>query len=125
MPYDVHYEYRFTVLTLLDPCSPNDWLTALEDVLPRAVTPLNLVIDARAARGLTLFSPETMAAYFDLRAKRLEHGRAAIVVSTDAQWEWTRALARHTRVRGVRFEIGCFRDWTAALLWLEDPPRDN
>jgi hypothetical protein len=120
MPYYVHFEYRYTVLTLVDPCAPGDWLAVLEDVLPRAATPLKLLVDARSAPGVTVLSPDAMTAYFELRAKRLEHGLAAVVVSNDAQFEWARTLERRTRLRGVNLEICGFRDWTAALLWLED-----
>lgn len=125
MPYVVHYNYRYTVLTLADPCSPADWLAALEDVLPRTATPLRLIIDAREAPGLTLVSPEAMAAYFELRTKRLAQGRAALVVGSDAQWDWAQALERRTRLRGVSLEVCAFRDWTAALLWVEDARADG
>lgn len=125
MPYVVHYNYRYTVLTLTDPSSPADWFAALEDVLPRTTTPLRLIVDAREAPGLTLVSPEAMAAYFELRAKRLAQGRAAIVSSNEAQLEWAQALERRTRLRGVSLEVCAFRDWTAALLWVEDARADG
>ena len=120
MPYTVEHAYRYALLTFRDPCSPADWLAALEDVLPRATAALKVLIDLRDAHDFASFSPDAMAGYLELRAKRLEQGRAAMVVSSEPQLEWARRLDHRTQSRGVCLEICGFRDRAAALRWLED-----
>jgi len=111
---------RFAVLTITDPYTFDEWRMAVEETLPSFpyVSTAALLVDRRNATAPTKDFVERMVSFFDLHARELHHGRAAIITNDALGF----AMGRMTQLKSETFvpslTIRTFRDYDAGVRWL-------
>lgn len=114
---------RFAVLTLRDPYTIEEWQAAVLAALETPVyrTARTLLVDRRGTAPPTTAFVESMALFLADRAEATAGERVAIVVSDDASFGMGRMTELRTELTNPASKRRTFRDYDAAVRWLQDP----
>ena len=111
---------RFTVVSVTDPYTMEEWCAAMLDVwdsLPfkqhRA-----LLVDRRRADPLTVSFVDTMTGFLAEHQDKIAGSRTAIVVRDDTSFGMGRMTELRASVESPAAMIRPFRDYESAVRWL-------